>query len=186
MPQKEKFGAQPPIELLRQWMDFGGWYDLNSDNKDFVNVIDISFLASMGSIASGRTVSTRYLRHYVIHFADNYSKDTMFNIYSNIVQWFFIKTKQPAFTDKVVTFKEQLINSTVQMYHEVSNNFKATPAKTHYQFNLRDISRVFLGISRANGRTIKSDEDLIKLWIHECERIFKDRLVDEKDRSIYD
>ena len=186
MPQKEKFGAQPPIELLRQWMDFGGWYDLNSDNKDFVNVIDISFLASMGSIASGRTVSTRYLRHYIIHFADNYSKETMFNIYSNIVQWFFIKTKQPAFTDKVVTFKEQLINSTVQMYHEVSNNFKATPAKTHYQFNLRDISRVFLGISRANGRTIKSDEDLIKLWIHECERIFKDRLVDEKDRSIYD
>ena len=67
MPQKEKFGAQPPIELLRQWMDFGGWYDLNSDNKDFVNVIDISFLASMGSIASGRTLSTRYLRHYIIH-----------------------------------------------------------------------------------------------------------------------
>ena len=186
MPQKEKYGAQPPIELLRQWMDYHGWYDLLSDNKDFVNVVDVSFLASMGSIASGRTVSNRYLRHYIIHYADTYSKKTLKNIYTNIIQWFFLKTKNPTFSDKVTGVKDNLVSAAIQMYQDVSSTFKATPAKTHYQFNLRDISRVFLGISRANALTVKNDEDIIKLWMHECERVFKDRLVDEKDRTIYD
>ena len=48
MPKREEYGAQPPIELLRQWFDQGGWYDRK--DLQFRKIVDLTFVASMYAI----------------------------------------------------------------------------------------------------------------------------------------
>ena len=59
MPQKETYGAQPPIELLRQWMDYGGWYDIDTPEKEFRTISKVKFCAAMGPPGGGRTSITK-------------------------------------------------------------------------------------------------------------------------------
>lgn len=65
----------------------------------------------------------------------------------------------------------------------ISEELLPTPAKSHYTFNLRDLSKQFQGILMATPSTCNNKDSLARLWLHEACRVFADRLVCEEDRQ---
>lgn len=69
------------------------------------------------------------------------------------------------------------VDATSDIYHKITEVLRPTPAKSHYTFNLRDVSKVFQGILMASPQTCNDKGIMLRLWIHECMRVFHDRLA---------
>ncbi|KAM4722817.1 dynein axonemal heavy chain 1 [Rhinophrynus dorsalis] len=180
MPALETYGAQPPIELLRQWMDHKGWYDRKQIGV-FKKLVDINFLCAMGPPGGGRNpVSPRLTRHFNYLSFTEIADSSKSRIFTSILgSWM---GSAPA----VSHLTEQLVDATIKMYNTITSQLLPTPAKSHYTFNLRDLSKVFQGILMINPAKVEDKYQLLKLWYHESCRVFQDRLVNEEDRGWFD
>ncbi len=140
MPKKEDYGAQPPLELLRQWMDYRGWYDRKDKEKPFKKIEDIIFISAMGPPGGGRSVITpRLQRHFNIITYTDLQDESIHTIFNTIINAFMYN-----FSNEIKAVLDPLCQMTLRVYNNVLYGpLKPTPNKSHYTFNLRDISRIF-------------------------------------------
>ncbi len=145
MPMREKYFAQPPIELLRQWFDHNGWYD-RTPPCAFKQIVDVILVACMGPPGGGRNpVSNRTLRHFNFLSFTDMSDASLVVIFDSILG----ATLGKKFTQDVASLSTKFVEATVEVYNVVRRDLLPTPAKSHYTFNLRDLARVFQGLLRA-------------------------------------
>ncbi|XP_031208338.1 dynein heavy chain 2, axonemal isoform X2 [Mastomys coucha] len=179
MPAKDMFGSQPPLELIRLWIDYGFWYDRLK--QSIKHIRDMFLMAAMGPPGGGRTVISPRLqsRFNIINMT--------FPIESQIIRIFgtMINQKLQDFEEEVKPIGNVVTEATLDVYNTVVQRFLPTPAKIHYLFNLRDISKVFQGMLRANKDFHDTKASITRLWIHECFRVFSDRLVDTADMEAF-
>jgi dynein heavy chain len=179
MPAKDVYGAQAPIELIRQYFDKRHWYDSSDTSKIHIN--DMMIIAACGLVGGSRQdVYARFLCHFNVFAINLFSDETNFKIFQSLLLDVYKRNGHAA---DVIQSCTNIVNATIDVYNFAINEMLPTPSKSHYVFNLRDISRVVGGCALLRKESTDSKRMFVKIWCHETLRVLFDRLTNSEDRE---
>lgn len=67
----------------------------------------------------------------------------------------------------------------------IAKEMLPTPDKSHYIFNLRDLSKCIQGILQASSLHYNMEMQVLRLFYHETTRVFHDRLINDQDKMAF-
>ncbi|KAG6451929.1 hypothetical protein O3G_MSEX007393 [Manduca sexta] len=177
MPVRDEYGSQPPLELIRLWHDYGYWFDRQKQWRK--NVKDMVMCAAAGPPGGARSpLPTRLLSCFHAFFLPAPAQAQLVRIFGTMLQQHLYD-----FDEETKGVGKVVLTATIDMFNNIVAKLLPTPSKMHYLFNLRDISKIFQGLLRSNKDYTNTKPRFLRLWIHECFRVFCDRLTEEKDRD---
>ncbi|XP_052128978.1 dynein axonemal heavy chain 8-like [Frankliniella occidentalis] len=160
-------------------MEMRGFYSLDKPG-DFSFIQDLRYIAAMIHPGGGRNdIPNRLKRQFSIFNCTLPSNSSLDQIFGVICRGYFCRSR---FRKAMVEFMPTLVELTRVFWQRVKSRMLPTPAKFHYVFNLRDISRIWQGILTIQDAELRDKTTALKLWRHECTRVIADKLTTAEDR----
>jgi dynein heavy chain len=117
---------QPPLELIRLWIDYQGWYDRARCSWKFV--LDSQLLAAMGHPGGGRNpISSRTLSRFSVVNLAAPAGPQVVRIFEAI-----LSSKFNDYENEIKQLASGIAVATFNVYKAVSSDFLVTPEKFHY------------------------------------------------------
>ncbi|BFG02702.1 dynein heavy chain 6 axonemal [Drosophila madeirensis] len=179
MPKLDTYGSQAAIELLRQFLDFKGFYD--REKLFWKEVLDVVLGCACAPPGGGRNPLTpRYVRHFALFSLPKPNEETLTQIFNGILLGFL-----GSFSGAIRALSEPMVHACVDVYMRVANVMLPTPDRSHYIFNLRDLSKCIQGILQATNLHYNMENQILRLFYHETTRVFHDRLINQEDKDVF-
>lgn len=126
MPEVDTYGTVSPHTLIRQYMDYGHWYDRNRLTLKDIN--NCQYVACMNPTSGSFTINPRLQRHFCV-FAINFpSTESLTTIYHSILAQHFINAEQK-FNACVTKIGTNIVSASLSLHNKVSAIFLPTALK---------------------------------------------------------
>ena len=197
MPRINEWGDQITNEIVRQLLELSGFYSLEKPIGDMKYLVDSNYVAAMNAPGGGKNdIPNRLKRLFTCVNVPLPSKAAIETVFGSLMAGRF---EQTTFDISVCELASKLVPMTLTLWNQVQQRILPTPAKFHYLFNIRELSKVFQGIILAArdrfrkgvvvenaGKVNTPVGYLMSLWYHECHRVFCDKLVTYEDKEVVD
>jgi len=190
LPRKNDWGDQPALELVRQLVETQCLAFLDKDKRgDFKTIEDVRIMGAASHFVDNSqdqqvrnvpNVPARLFRHFLPLCVDFSSTRAVQQVFGTVLSKFFEVSAEVGLRETLCGKVSALTSATMMLWSKIKTNFRPTPANCHYQFTLRDVSRVVQGIVQVPiciHREHSPNSLLPHLWRHEVERVFADRLT---------
>ena len=148
MPALNEWGDQVTSELLRQILEDGFLYSTEKPIGDQKHLVDLHYVAAMNTPGLGKNdIPPRLKRQFCVFFVPAPTDHVIKQIFGQIIDSHFSRFD---LSPKLLEIACSVVPAIVDVWRAAQASLLPSPSKVHYNFTLRDVSKIVQGIVLAD------------------------------------